>query len=49
MLPMFVPGSAELLNMDESGEAGRGGAPATGGEIPYNKRLHEHPGADQVL
>ena len=42
ILPMFVPGSAELFNIDESGS---GEIPCYDerGEISYNKRLAEHP------
>ena len=41
-VPMFVPGSAELLNIDQSGS---GEIPCYDerGEIPYNKRLRDHP------
>ena len=41
-VPMFVPGSAELLNIDQSGS---GEIPCYNerGEIPYNKRLQDHP------
>ena len=41
-VPMFVPGSAELLNIDESG-SGEKPCYDERGEIPYNKRLAEHP------
>ncbi len=41
-VPMFVPGSAELLNIDESG-SGENPCYDERGEIPYNKRLAEHP------
>ncbi len=41
-VPMFVPGSAELLNIDESG-SGERPCYDERGEIPYNKRLAEHP------
>ncbi len=42
ILPMFVPGSAELFNIDESGS---GDKPCYDerGEISYNKRLEEYP------
>ena len=41
-VPMYVPGSAELLNIDESGS---GDKPCYDerGEISYNTRLQEHP------
>ena len=41
-VPMFVPGSAELMNIDQSGS---GEIPCYNerGEIPYNKRLQDHP------
>ena len=42
ILPMFVPGSAELFNIDESG-SGEKPCYDERGEISYNKRLQEHP------
>ena len=41
-VPMFVPGSAELLNIDESGSGEKPCYDERGG-IPYNTRLQEHP------
>ena len=41
-VPMFVPGSAELLNIDESGSGEKPCYDERGG-IPYNTRLKEHP------
>mgnify|MGYP004501984469 FL=1 len=41
-VPMFVPGSAELMNIDESGSGEKPGYDERGG-IPYNTRLQEHP------
>ena len=41
-VPMFVPGSAELLNIDESG-SGENPCYDERGEISYNSRLEKHP------
>ena len=41
-VPMYVPGSAELLNIDESG-SGENPCYDERGEISYNTRLQEHP------
>ena len=41
-VPMYVPGSAELLNIDESG-SGEKPCYDERGEISYNTRLQEHP------
>ena len=40
-VPMYVPGSAELLNIDESG-SGEKPCYDERGEISYNTRLQEH-------
>ena len=42
ILPMFVPGSAELFNIDQSGSGEKPCYDERGG-IPYNTRLKEHP------
>lgn len=43
ILPLFVPGSAELFNIDESGSNPEKPCYDERGEISYNKRLEEHP------
>ncbi|MCQ2510101.1 MAG: FAD-dependent oxidoreductase [Lachnospiraceae bacterium] len=43
ILPMFVPGSAELFNIDESGSDPENPCYNERGEITYNKRLEKHP------
>ena len=42
ILPMFVPGSAELFNIDQSGSGEKPCYDERGG-IPYNTRLKDHP------
>ncbi len=42
ILPMFVPGSAELFNIDQSGSGEKPCYDERGG-ISYNTRLKEHP------